>query len=216
MMNRPVRRRRAAKMRQNVGMALPLAQRRVLLVDNHDSYTGNIAQILWVLTGAEPALVQSDELSNAEIDDATHIVLGPGPGSPHRSGDVGRGLDVLDRARVPVFGVCFGFQTMAVALGGRVEPAPRPAHGVVDRVTHDASAMFAGVPATFEAVRYHSLVVAEPAPLAITARSGDGLPMAGEHRSRRWSGVQFHPESIATCHGTELLETFLETGGDDA
>lgn len=202
-------------MRQNRRMTRPLAQCRVLLVDNYDSYTGNIAQILWVLTGAEPRLVQSDRFDPDDIGQATHIVLGSGPGSPHRIGDVGSSLEVLERARVPVFGVCFGFQTMAVALGGRVEPAPRPAHGLVDHMAHDGSAMFAGVPATFDAVRYHSLVVAEPAPLTITARSGDGLPMAGEHGSRRWSGVQFHPESIGTRHGARMIETFLERGTGD-
>jgi len=196
-------------------MAPPPERTRVLLVDNHDSYTGNIAQLLWVLTGSEPDLVQSDALSDAAIDRATHIVLGPGPGSPHNAADVGRGLDVLERATVPVFGVCFGFQTMAVALGGRIEQAPRPAHGLIDHVTHDGSAMFAGVPATFDAVRYHSLVLAEPAPLRITARSGDGLPMAGEVPERRWSGVQFHPESIGTSHGGRLLETFLRGGAGE-
>ncbi|WP_212647516.1 anthranilate synthase component II [Microbacterium sp. JB110] len=189
---------------------------RVLLVDHYDSYTGNIAQILWVLTGTEPRLVQSDLVDAAEIAAATHIVLGPGPGSPHRAADVGHTLDVLDAARVPVFGVCFGFQAMTVALGGRVEKAPRPAHGLVEAVTHDGSAMFAGVPETFDAVRYHSLVVAEPAPLRITARSRDGLPMAGETEDRRWTGVQFHPESIGTRHGARMIETFLDERTPDA
>lgn len=202
-------------MSENGGMSLPPARRRVLLVDNYDSYTGNIAQILWAATGDEPVLVQSDEVRADALDDFTHIVLGPGPGTPHDPDDVGHGLEVLRRARVPVFGVCFGFQAMAVALGGRVEAAPRPAHGLVDQVTHDGSAVFAGVPATFEAVRYHSLVVAEPAPLEITARSRDGLPMAGQVTQREWFGVQFHPESIGTGHGARMIETFLGFGGGD-
>ncbi|MGO1954853.1 glutamine amidotransferase-related protein, partial [Microbacterium sp.] len=111
---------------------------------------------------------------------------------------------------------CFGFQAMTVALGGRVEKAPRPAHGLVEAVTHDGSAMFDGVPETFDAVRYHSLVVAEPAPLRITARSRDGLPMSGEAEGRRWTGVQFHPESIGTRHGARMIETFLDERTPDA
>ena len=202
-------------MTENGGMTLPTARRRVLLVDNYDSYTGNIAQILWSATGDEPVLVQSDEVRPTDLGEFTHIVLGPGPGTPHDPADVGRGLEVLRHASVPVFGVCFGFQAMAVALGGRVEPAPHPAHGLIEQVTHDGSAAFAGVPATFDAVRYHSLVVAEPSPLEITARSRDGLPMAGRAPECGWSGVQFHPESIGTGHGARMIETFLGIGGAD-
>ncbi|WP_110589981.1 chorismate-binding protein [Microbacterium suaedae] len=186
------------------------AQRpRVLLVDNHDSYTGSIEQLIWAVTGDRPHLVQSDAVDLGALAEYTHIVLGPGPGTPHHAGDVGAGLEILRRARVPVLGVCLGFQEMAVALGGRVVPAPRPAHGVVETVTHDGSTLFAGVPERFEAVRYHSLVVDEPAPMRITARSRDGLPMAGEVAERGWYGVQFHPESIGSGHGARMIEAFL-------
>ncbi|WP_198410841.1 anthranilate synthase component II [Microbacterium halophytorum] len=187
---------------------------RVLLVDHHDSYTANIAQLVWEVTGREPRLVQSDAVGAGDLERATHIVLGPGPGSPHHDADVGHTLEVLRRASVPVFGVCFGFQAMAVALGGSVVRAPRPAHGLVDVIDHDGTGMFAGVPNGFDAVRYHSLVVAEPAPLRVTARSRDGLPMAGEHRERRWSGVQFHPESIGSAHGARLIANFLRSGDE--
>ena len=169
---------------------------RVLLVDNHDSYTGSIEQMLWQVTGVRPELVQSENVDLSSLDRYTHIVLGPGPGDPHNPVDAGQGLEILNRARVPVFGVCFGFQQMAVAAGGSVVRAPRPAHGLVDTVSHDGSAMFDGIPERFEAVRYHSLVIADPAPFAVTARSSDGLPMAGMLPERQWSGVQFHPESI--------------------
>lgn len=185
---------------------------RVLLVDNYDSYTGNIEQAIWAATGDRPVLVQNDRVELARLAEFSHIVLGPGPGTPHRADDVGLNLEVLRRATVPVLGVCFGFQAMAVALGGRVVPAPRPAHGWVDRVTHDGAALFAGVPAEFDAVRYHSLVVAEPTALRITARSSGGLPMAGEHLERRWHGLQFHPESIGTEHGERIIRTFLGFG----
>lgn len=186
------------------------AQRpRVLLVDNYDSYTGSIEQLVWASTGDRPHLVQSDAVDLDALDRYTHVVLGPGPGTPHHADDVGAGLEILRLARVPVLGVCLGFQEMAVALGGRVIPAPRPAHGVVETVTHDGSALFRRVPERFEAVRYHSLVVDEPAPLRITARSRDGLPMAGEAVDRGWYGVQFHPESIGTGHGARIIEAFL-------
>lgn len=182
---------------------------RVLLVDNHDSYTGSIEQVLWQVSGVRPDLVQSEDVDLDSLGRYTHIVLGPGPGDPHDPADSGRGLAILARAEVPVFGVCFGFQQMAVAAGGRVVRAPRPAHGQVDVVAHDGSAMFDGVPTRFEAVRYHSLAVADPAPFHITARTPDGVAMAGVDEERRWSGVQFHPESIATPDGARMLATFL-------
>lgn len=186
---------------------------RVLLVDNHDSYTGSIEQVLWQVSGVRPDLVQSEDVDLDSLGRYTHIVLGPGPGDPHDPADSGRGLAILARAEVPVFGVCFGFQQMAVAAGGRVVRAPRPAHGQVDVVAHDGSAMFDGVPTRFEAVRYHSLVVADPAPFRITARTPDGVAMAGVDEARGWNGVQFHPESIATPDGARMLATFLGLAG---
>ncbi|MGW9113747.1 anthranilate synthase component II [Microbacterium sp. NPDC055683] len=196
----------------------PHPRRRVLLVDNYDSYTGNLLQLLWCETGARPDLVESDRIDLASVDAYSHIVLGPGPGTPHRADDVGRALDLLAVARVPVLGVCLGFQTMAVALGGSVVPAPRPAHGRVDVVAHDGSSvLLADIPRTFEATRYHSLAVADPAPLRITARTADGVAMAGEDPERGWFGVQFHPESIGTPHGAAILSRFLhqEGAGDE-
>lgn len=194
----------------------PAARPRVLLVDNYDSYTGSIEQAIWATTGERPDVVQNDELDLAALPVFTHIVLGPGPGTPHHGSDVGGAIEVLRRARVPVLGICLGFQEMAVALGGRVVRAPRPAHGVVETVAHDGSALFDGIPREFEAVRYHSLVVDEPAPMRITARSRSGVPMAGEHLERRWFGTQFHPESIGTPHGARLIGTFLAMPGGAA
>jgi para-aminobenzoate synthetase len=185
----------------------------VLLVDNYDSYTGNLLQLVWCATGDEPELVENDvvDLDAVAAGAYTHVVLSPGPGTPHRGADAGRGFEVLRLARVPVLGVCFGFQTMAVALGGRIVPAPAPAHGRIERVRRTPSPLFDGIPEVFDAVRYHSLVLAEPVPseLRVTARSADGLVMAGECAERGWYGVQFHPESIASEHGERMIESFL-------
>ncbi|MFT4234878.1 MAG: aminodeoxychorismate/anthranilate synthase component II [Microbacterium sp.] len=185
----------------------------VLIVDNYDSYTGNLFQQVWAATSEEPELVENDEVDLDAVAGGrySHIVLSPGPGSPHIPDDVGSGFEVLRRATVPVLGVCFGFQLMAVALGGTVIHAPRPAHGRVEKVEHGPSVLFDGVPEVFDATRYHSLVIAEPAPLPVTAWA-DGLIMAGEHLSRGWYGVQFHPESIGTPHGGRMIENFLAVG----
>jgi len=185
---------------------------RVLLVDNYDSYTGSLEQLIWQVSGARPHLVQSDRIDLSALAAYTHIVLGPGPGNPHDSADVGRALELLEQARVPVLGVCLGFQEMVVAAGGSVERAPRPAHGLIEEVAHDESALFAGIPNRFAAVRYHSLVAREPAQFRVTARSADGTPMAGEWPDRGWCGVQFHPESISTEFGARMIENFLGAG----
>lgn len=182
---------------------------RVLLVDNYDSYTGSLEQLIWQVSGERPDLVQADAIDLSALAAYTHVVLGPGPGNPHDPADVGRAFEVLDRVRVPVLGVCLGFQEMVVAAGGSVTPAVRPAHGLVDEIAHDGSALFAGIPERFAAVRYHSLVGEESAAFRATARSADDVPMAGEWADRGWCGVQFHPESIATEFGARMIENFL-------
>ena len=186
-----------------------MSRPRVLLVDNYDSYTGSLEQLIWEVSGARPHLVQADSVDLSALGAYTHIVLGPGPGNPHEPADVGRAFALLEHARVPVLGVCLGFQEMIIAAGGSVVRAPRPAHGLVDTVAHDGSALFVGVPERFVAVRYHSLIASEPVPFRITARAHDGAPMAAEWPERRWHGVQFHPESIETAHGARMMENFL-------
>lgn len=182
---------------------------RVLLVDNYDSFTGNLLQLVWCVTGEAPDTVENDRIALGELPRYSHIIIGPGPGTPDNPADSGQTLEVLQRSRVPVLGVCFGFEAMAIALGGQVSAAPRPAHGLIDLVTRQPSPLFAELPETFEAVRYHSLTVAEPSPLRITARSTDGVPMAGECSALGWYGVQFHPESIGTPLGRRIIENFF-------
>ncbi|GAB3693715.1 aminodeoxychorismate synthase component I [Saccharopolyspora tripterygii] len=189
---------------------------RTLLVDNHDSYTYNLFHLLARVNGCEPHVVTNDTAEAVDLDDYDNIVISPGPGSPVRSRDFGISADVLAAATVPVLGVCLGHQGLAVSEGGRIVRAPAARHGHLTRVTHDGDAMFAGIPAEFGAVRYHSLCVAEPVPddLLVTARAEDGVVMALRHeRLPRW-GVQFHPESVESEHGERLLANFrdLTTG----
>ncbi|MGH3660854.1 MAG: anthranilate synthase component II [Micromonosporaceae bacterium] len=187
---------------------------RTLLIDNYDSYTFNLFQMLAEVNGEEPVVAPNDamtwpELCRAEFD---NIVLSPGPGHPARPHDFGVCADALARAEVPVLGVCLGHQGMVVAEGGVVGRAPTPMHGRLSRVWHHGRDLFAGLPQGFQVVRYHSLIAAEPLPAALrcSARTADGLVMALRHRRRPQWGVQFHPESIATEHGRRLLRNFRD------
>ncbi|WP_432491208.1 chorismate-binding protein [Kineococcus auxinigenes] len=188
---------------------------RVLLVDNHDSYTYNVFQLLAGLTGAEPVVVLNDAVAPAELDLAGFdaVVISPGPGHPGQERDFGLSAEVLARARVPVLGICLGHQGIALAAGAPVVRAPQPRHGHVTRVHHDGAGVFAGVPQGFAAVRYHSLCVTEPlpAPLVATAWAEDGVVMGLRHTTRPFTGVQFHPESVGSEHGATVLGNFLRS-----
>jgi anthranilate synthase/aminodeoxychorismate synthase-like glutamine amidotransferase len=175
----------------------------VLLVDNYDSFTYNLYQYLGEL-GAEVRVVRNDELTaEAAIALAPErIVISPGPGTPDQAGIT---LDLIRRAagRIPVLGVC---------LGGDVRRAPKLMHGKTSQIHHDGKGLFAGVPDPFTATRYHSLVVERssvPESLQITAWTDDGIVMGLRHREHALEGVQFHPESILTTVGKDLLRNFL-------
>lgn len=187
---------------------------RVLLVDNYDSFTHNIAHYLGEANGTPPTVVANDRIDWAQIDAADYdaIVISPGPGRPERAGDMGVSNDVLAMAAVPVLGICLGHQAMVHAFGGTIVHAPQPMHGRLSAVEHDGSALFAHIPSPFDVVRYHSLMAAEPLPegLRVTARTADGLVMALEHLSRPLWGVQFHPESIHTEFGHQIIDNFIE------
>lgn len=182
----------------------------VVVVDHHDSYTYNLVHLLAGVTGALPRVVQHDEVDAAVVLEHSHVVLSPGPGRPDVEADFAVGRDVLLAATRPVLGVCLGMQGLVTSYGGRVERVP-PGHGVVARIEHDGSGVFAGVPEGFRAVRYHSLAAVEvPSCLRVTAVDGlTGLTMGVEHRDLPLVGVQFHPESVLSEHGALLVANFL-------
>lgn len=183
-----------------------------LLIDNYDSYTYNLFQLLAEATGEEPLVVRNDQASWAELAslDLDSIVISPGPGSPENASDFGVCREALIRAEVPVLGVCLGHQGLGLAFGGNVVRAPEPMHGRRSEVFHDGSELFDGIAQGVAVVRYHSLIVERPvAPaLEICAWTADGLVMGLRHRTRPLWGVQYHPESIATEQGRRLLENF--------
>ncbi|MGZ3144405.1 aminodeoxychorismate synthase component I [Lentzea chajnantorensis] len=187
---------------------------RVLLVDNYDSYTYNLYQLLAEVYGVAPVVVRNDDAGweHLDLDGFDAAVISPGPGHPALSRDFGRSRDVLEHGRLPVLGVCLGHQGMGLLADARITPAPQPRHGHLTTVRHDGEGLFAGLPQDFTAVRYHSLSVAEPVPahLEITARAEDGVVMGLAHRDRPWWGVQFHPESICTEHGARLVANFRD------
>jgi anthranilate synthase component 2 len=190
--------------------------KRVLLIDNYDSFTHNLAQALGKL-GAEVLVVRNDAIDLDSVRNLapTHIVLSPGPGHPENPRDIGVCADIIKHALgdVPLLGVCLGHQALAQYLGGRVIRAPQIVHGKMHRIRHNNSRLFAGLEQDIEVMRYHSLVAERaslPPVLRITAETADGLIMAVEHVSLPVFGLQFHPESIGTPDGEAMLARFLE------
>lgn len=186
----------------------------VVLIDNYDSFTFNLAHRLGEL-GADVRVVRNDAKSLEEIIEMRpeRLVISPGPGRPETAGVTVEALRHFT-GRVPVLGVCLGHQALSIAFGGRVVRAPTPMHGKISLVAHDGSRMFAGVPAPFEAGRYHSLVIpreAVPEGFHVTAWvDEDGTIMGIGHARLPVFGVQFHPESVLTTVGHRLLQNFLE------
>jgi para-aminobenzoate synthetase len=181
-------------------------------VDNHDSYTYNLFQLIASTYGVEPTVLTNDDPAWAGIDARSYdaVVVSPGPGRPQTARDVGVAPGLIRKLGLPVLGVCLGHQLLGMLAGARVDAAPAPRHGYLDSISHSGTGLFEGLPQGFTAVRYHSLCVVDPVPadLEVTARGADGVIMAVRHRTRPWWGVQFHPESIATEHGSKLLENF--------
>jgi anthranilate synthase component II len=184
----------------------------VLILDNYDSFTYNLAQAFGSL-GADVRVIRSDAIEvdalAARPPDA--LVVSPGPGTPERAGNSMGAIRALS-GRLPILGVCLGHQAIGAVFGGRIIRAPAVVHGKTSNVSHGGDGIFTGLSSPFTATRYHSLVVDEatlPAELRVTARSDDGLLMAVEHVRHRTFGVQFHPESVMTKQGPKLLANFL-------
>jgi anthranilate synthase/aminodeoxychorismate synthase-like glutamine amidotransferase len=188
---------------------------RVLVIDNYDSFVYNLVQYLGEL-GAEPLVHRSDELTIDQIValDPDAVLISPGPGRPE---DAGLSNAVIERfaGRRPVLGVCLGHQCIGQVYGGEVVRAPEIMHGKTSLIHHDGTGVFAGLPSPFEATRYHSLIVdraSVPDVLQVTAWTDDGVVMGLRHRELAVEGVQFHPESILTAGGHDLLRNFLGAG----
>ena len=184
----------------------------ILLIDNYDSFTFNLAQYLGEL-GAEVVVYRNDELSVAEIQKLKpkKIVISPGPCTP---AEAGVSVDVIKQCfkTIPILGVCLGHQALGVAFGGKIIRAPQIMHGKTSQIFHDEQTLYKNIPNPFTATRYHSLIVEKatlPKELVITAWTEDGIIMGLRHQDYPVIGVQFHPESILTTAGHDLLRNFL-------
>ena len=189
----------------------------VFVLDNYDSFTYNLVQYMGEL-GAEMVIRRNDDLTPAEVEALrpTHILISPGPCTPQ---DAGISIDLIRHfaskgSRVPILGVCLGHQAIGAAFGGNVVRAPKLMHGKTSEIEHGGRTIFQDIPSTTTCTRYHSLIVAEeglPQELEVSARTADGETiMALRHRELPIEGVQFHPESVLTTHGKQMVRNFLK------
>ena len=188
----------------------------VLIVDNRDSFTFNLSQLVAKVTGCVPTVISNAERGWRDIAarlGIQAIIISPGPGTPDQVADFGTCLEIIRETDLPLLGVCLGHEGIGYAYGAKVVRAPVPMHGRVSRVVHDGSDLFTGVPESLEVVRYHSLCLDRstlPACLHVTASTSDGIVMALRHADRPQFGVQFHPESVCAEFGERLVRNFLE------
>ncbi|MCS6805442.1 MAG: aminodeoxychorismate/anthranilate synthase component II [Acidobacteriota bacterium] len=188
---------------------------KVLLIDNYDSFTYNLYQMLRVL-GADVIVRRNDELSLDQVDrlSPTHLVISPGPGRPEQAGLSCAVIEGFYN-KIPILGVCLGHQCVAHVFGGRVRRAPRMMHGKTSAIHHDGRSIFRGVTNPFRATRYHSLIVERdelPDLLEVSASTAEGEIMGLRLKAFPVEGVQFHPESIMTPEGAKLISNFLQLG----
>jgi anthranilate synthase/aminodeoxychorismate synthase-like glutamine amidotransferase len=186
---------------------------RILFVDNFDSFSYNVVHLL-ASAGAAPDVMLNDDprLRPEALDAYEALVVGPGPGRPEHAPQMMAVLRAAIEREMPVFGVCLGLQAIGEALGATVTYAPRQMHGKTSLIAHDGSGVFAGLPAPISATRYHSLCLDPatiPAQLRANAHSEDGVVQGIVHYERPVHGVQFHPESVLSQHGRQLVENFL-------
>ncbi|MCK7582440.1 MAG: aminodeoxychorismate/anthranilate synthase component II [Chromatiales bacterium] len=183
----------------------------IAVIDNYDSFTYNLVQYLGEL-GADIKVFRNDQVTIDQLVtlSPSHLVVSPGPGDPNDGGVSNEAIRYFT-GKIPVLGVCLGHQCLGAVYGGVVKRAPRLMHGKTSPIYHNSKGIFDGLPSPFEATRYHSLMVEEPVPdcLEVTAFTSDGIVMGLNTKEHPAFGVQFHPESILTKHGKQLLKNFL-------
>lgn len=183
------------------------------LIDNYDSFTYNLVQY-FAEFGAELRVFRNDQINVEELIalNPSQIVISPGPGKPIQDGGISANVIRYFTGKIPILGVCLGHQCLAAVYGAKVERAARLMHGKTSLIHHNGQDIFRDIPSPCEVMRYHSLIVQEPVPaeLEVTARTAEGEIMALRHRQHLTFGVQFHPESILTQYGQQLLKNFLE------
>ncbi|MBN1632232.1 MAG: aminodeoxychorismate/anthranilate synthase component II [Thermoleophilia bacterium] len=193
-----------------------LSDVRVLVIDNYDSFTYNLVQYLGEISGTTIKVFRNDEISVDDIrrEEPTHLVISPGPCTPDEAG-ISLAAAAALAGEVPVLGVCLGHQSIGQAYGGKVIRGVAPVHGKTSLIHHDCKTIYAGLPQPFVATRYHSLVLDRslPAELEISAWTQDGVIMGVRHKELAVEGVQFHPESLLTAVGKDLLRNFLSHRG---
>jgi hypothetical protein len=191
----------------------------ILLIDNHDSFTHLLGDLIWRAVGISPTILpnNSPDLTASTLDNADLIVISPGPGHPGVAEDIGASTLAVQQETTPVIGVCLGHQAIALEAGARVERATAPMHGLASNVIHNSTGMFEGISSPMRVIRYHSLDVTldadSDAPLEVLARADDGTIMALRRTDRPHWGVQFHPESIGTAAGERLMHNLIEAAG---
>ena len=189
---------------------------RILVVDNYDSFVFNLVQYLQQL-GAECTVLRNDEVQASAASDYDGVLISPGPGTPEEAGVSIAMIKYCAENSIPLFGVCLGHQAIGVAFGATVSRAPELLHGKTSQVHHNGAGVFASIPTPFTATRYHSLAVevdTVPEVLAITSKTDSGVIMSLRHKTLPIEGVQFHPESVLTEGGHQLLANWLNVCGD--
>jgi para-aminobenzoate synthetase component II len=183
----------------------------ILVIDNYDSFTYNLVQYLGEM-GHDLRVFRNNRVTLEEIENLkpSHIVISPGPGAPQDAGISEKVIQAFHKT-IPIFGVCLGHQAIGEVFGGKIVRAPSLMHGKTSPIFHDSKTVFRGLPQGFPATRYHSLVVTDvPASLEVSAQTKDGIVMGLRHRDYPTEGIQFHPESIMTVVGKQLLANFME------